>query len=220
MNASPETMTALRVVARGATTSFRHAHFVHGTQPTYPMPPPATLYGHICSALGYLADPSSFHVAFAFEYAARFVDYEHTYIISPKETKLSPFRRECFFRPVLTLYINRPDWRDAFLRPAYPLVFGRSQDLMTYSSVEVTTLERAGRGFANPTLTAPELLGEDSAYTLATLPRMLSAEREADWQQYAVVTRRQPVDQPVWVDPTSISWKGRRQAVLWLDLTG
>lgn len=217
---SPETLTALKVVARGATTSFRHAHFVHGTQPTYPMPPPATLYGHVCSALGYLADPVSFRLAFTFEYAARFVDYEHTYIISPKETKLSPFRRECFFRPVLTLYLTRPDWRGAFVRPAYPLVLGRSQDLMTYSSVELITLQRAERGFVEPTLASPEYLGEDSAYTLATLPRMLTPEREPDWQQYAVVSRRQAVDQPVWTDPASVLWKGRRQAVLWLDLVG
>lgn len=57
-------MQVLKVVVEGLTTSFRYPHFVQGVQPTFEMPPPATIYGHICSALGEWVDPKG--VTFAY----------------------------------------------------------------------------------------------------------------------------------------------------------
>jgi len=45
-------MRVLKVVAEGPITSFRYPHFMQQIHPSFQMPPPATIYGHISSALG------------------------------------------------------------------------------------------------------------------------------------------------------------------------
>src|SRR6266516_4874299 len=74
-------MRVLKVVAEGLTTSFRRPHFMHGIQPTFRMPPPATIYGHLCSALGDVVPPEG--IAFAYHFTAQtsFSDIEHTHIV-------------------------------------------------------------------------------------------------------------------------------------------
>ncbi len=62
-------MRVLKVVLEGITTSFRYPHFMMGVQPSFPMPPPATIYGHICSALGEWIDPKG--LAFAYHFTAQ-----------------------------------------------------------------------------------------------------------------------------------------------------
>ncbi|MCS7070041.1 MAG: CRISPR-associated protein Cas5, partial [Anaerolinea sp.] len=74
-------MIALRIQIDGTVTSFRHPHFIHGVQPTYDMPPPATIYGHVCSALGDQVDPGSFRFALRFSAETRFTDYEHVHLV-------------------------------------------------------------------------------------------------------------------------------------------
>src|SRR2546429_5369568 len=141
-------MHVLKVVAEGLTTSFRRPHFMHGIQPTFRMPPPATIYGHICSALGEVIPPEG--VAFAYHFISRigFDDIEHTHVLNISSGKLpgtkyskvlegrvNPFKRELLFQPKLTLYLNHPEWIDAFRSPHYTVVLGRSQDLFTYTSL-------------------------------------------------------------------------------------
>src|SRR6185437_2372435 len=130
-------MQILKIVADGVTTSFRRPHFMHGIQPTFRMPPPATIYGHICSALGETIAPGE--VAFAYHFTARagFYDIEHVHILAESSGKLKqtgypkvleggiqPFKRELLFQPRLTLYLTRPDWIDAFRHPHYAVVLG------------------------------------------------------------------------------------------------
>lgn len=81
-------MRVLKVVAEGLTTSFRRPHFMHGVQPTFRMPPPATIYGHLCSALGEVIPPEG--VAFAYHFTSRigFDDIEHTHILAISSGKL------------------------------------------------------------------------------------------------------------------------------------
>src|SRR6266516_5708962 len=120
-------MRVLKIVAEGLTTSFRRPHFMHGIQPTFHMPPPATIYGHICSALGELVSPEE--VAFAYHFTARggFSDIEHIIFVSESSGKLEgtsypkvlqggvqPFKRELLFQPRLTLYLTRPERINAF----------------------------------------------------------------------------------------------------------
>lgn len=138
-------MEVLRVTLEGEVTSFRYPLTMVGRQLSFPMPPPATIYGHVCSALGMWVDPRSFRFAYRFSFTASFDDLEHIHVLSasggkllnseaPKalEGNINPFRRQLLFRPRLVLYLTRPDWREAFLHPAYPVVLGRSQDLCTY----------------------------------------------------------------------------------------
>jgi len=64
-------MEALKVTAEGLTTSFRYPHFVQGVQPTYEMPPPATVYGLVCGVLGEWFDPRGVRFALHFTFAGR-----------------------------------------------------------------------------------------------------------------------------------------------------
>lgn len=210
----------LRVQVEGPVTSFRYPHFVQGTQPTYDFPPPATLYGHVCSALGDQVPPDSFRVALHFTHAGRFRDYEHTHLVGGEKVKLSPFERELLFQPRLTLYIDRPDWRDAFLRPRHVVTLGRSQDLMTYRDIRVIRLETADSSHVAHTLIPLAQGAALTRYTALHLPRWISPERAARWGDYAAVTRPQRWDQPAWIDPEAPDWRGLPRAVVWLDFTG
>lgn len=212
------TMEALRVVLEGTLTSFRYPHFVQTVQPTYPMPPPATIYGHVCSALGELVPPESFRAAIHFTAAARFQDIEHTHIVRRGEKpQMNPFMRELLFQPRLTLYLDRPDWESAFRTPRYVVTLGRSQDLMRCVSVQRITLGRAPQAYAEHTLLP---LGEADAvsrFTAATMPRWLTPEREPRWGQYALLSEPQEYPDPAWVDESAPRWKELPRAVLWFS---
>src|SRR3989304_842611 len=112
-------MRVLKVVAEGITTSFRYPHFMLQIHPTFEMPPPATIYGHIASALGDWFDPQGVQFAYRFTFSGQVNDKEHIILATPasgylKGTKIpkvlegnvNPFERALLFQPRLTLYIN------------------------------------------------------------------------------------------------------------------
>ena len=217
-----ESLSVLRVIVEGTVTSFRYPHFVQGTQPTYEMPPPATLYGHVCSALGELIDPAEFRVAVQFTHSGKFIDYEHTHMIGGKESpvKLAPTRRELLFQPRMTLYIDRPDWLTYLRSPRYVVTLGRSQDLMRYVSVEVVTLRRTDSAYLENTLLPLNMAAAVGGYTARTLPRWITPERTPQWAQYAIVKTRQLVTMPeMWIDPDSTVWRDVQRGIVWLNFT-
>lgn len=214
-------MQALRVEVSGAVTSFRYPHFMQGTQPTYDMPPPATLYGHVCSALGELVDPGSFSVAIRFTCEAVFTDYEHTHFFG-REAKLSPTRRQLLFAPRLTLYIDRPDWEAYFRSPRYVVTLGRSQDLMSYDRVQIVTLQRNEAAYLEHTLIPLNGVVRASNRVACTMPRYIDSGRNPTWGQYGLIRMRQPAEiadraEPLWIDPDSLGWNGLSRAVVWLS---
>lgn len=81
-------MRVLKVEGQGLTTSFRYPFFMVGQQPTFEMPPPATIYGHICSAVGDLVDPTSLQFAYWFDHAGNIEDLEHFHStsVAPRST--------------------------------------------------------------------------------------------------------------------------------------
>lgn len=212
------TQAALRVRVEGTVTSFRYPHFIHGQQPTFDFPPPATLYGHVCSALGDLVPPESFRLAFHFAYARRFEDYEHTHLVG-SVVKLSPFERELLFQPRLTLYLDRPDWAEAFRHPRRVVALGRSQDLMTYREVRVVHLEQAAASYIEQTLVPRERAAGLSSYTALRLPVWIAPERHTvRWGDYAAVRAPQTWRDEAWIDPSAPQWRGLPRAVIWLDV--
>jgi CRISPR-associated protein Cas5t len=210
---------ALRVQVEGALTSFRYPHFVQGIQPTFDFPPPATLYGHVCSALGDVVPPDSFRLALHFTYQSRFHDYEHTHLVAERTFKLSPFQRELLFQPRLTLYLDRPDWVDRFRQPRRVVTLGRSQDLMTYREVRVIHLERAASSYVEHTLVPIVDAGVLNSYSALRLPAWVSPERHTRWGDYAAVRQTQAWPYEAWVDPTAPVWRQLPRAVIWLDLS-
>ncbi|MDI6716651.1 MAG: CRISPR-associated protein Cas5 [Actinomycetota bacterium] len=198
-------MRVLKVVAEGLITSFRYPHFMQGVQPTFEMPPPATIYGHICSVLGEWFDPKGVQFAINFSFQERFRDIEHTHILSPTTGKLkgttipkvlegavNPFTRELLYRPRLTLYLNRPDWAEAFLNPRYPVVLGRSQDLFTYRQVDVVDLHKSDHAYFEHTLAPYSLALRTGRGLVVLMPRMLDYEnkRFPTFSRYVVLHRR------------------------------
>lgn len=225
-------MDVLKIVAEGITTSFRYPHFVQGVHPTFEMPPPATIYGHVCSAVGELIPPDATLFAYHFTYAAKFEDYEHLHFTGdrPSDYKMNPFRREMLFNPRLTLYLSNTDLAPYFENPRYPVLLGRSQDLMTYTSIEIISLQRAERAFYAGTLLPLELGARiGGRFFAVTMPRFIDAYREVTWDQYGIL--HDPIEYPgehtlqidddalhIWVDPSADArhhYKDLQRGIIW-----
>ncbi len=186
-----ETLDVIKVVAEGPVTSFRYPHFIQGRHPTFELPPPATIYGHICSAYGDWLPPDSLSFAYHFHHDGRFTDYEHLHFREKSgEKKLAPFNRDLLFNPRLTLYIDRLDLLPYFRSPRHAVVLGRSQDLMMYTRAEMVTLHRAEQTYFDGTLlTLDHAALLNGGYVAETMPRYIDPQRQVQWQQYAMVKR-------------------------------
>lgn len=205
-------MQALKIVAEGMVTSFRYPYFVQGIHPTYEMPPPATIYGHVCSAVGEFIPPTSTQFAYHFTFESRFKDYEHL-LFFPDESPLKPATRELLFKPRLTLYLSNVELYGYFKQPRYAVTLGRGQDLMTYTSVKVIELESASSAFFEHTIIPLEYapsIGE-YAYTV-TMPRFIDPRRKASNGTYAVITT--PVEYP---NPDSMQFSGNTEVSIYVD---
>lgn len=238
-------MRVLKVTAEGVVTSFRYPFFMQEVQPTFEMPPPATLYGHIASALGEWFDPEGVQFALHFTYQAKFEDIEHTHVLKPAkgrlpgtrlpkvlEGRVNPFRRQLLFAPRLILYINRPEWRDAFLHPRYPVALGRSQDLFTYTRVEVIDLEQADHAYFEHTLLPFAFSRRTAMGITVQMPRFLDYRRNRfpTFGRYVVLHRRvhsrdflRFTGEPpltFWVDPTSPEVDGDRRGLVFHSWVG
>lgn len=204
-------MRVLRVEAEGLATSFRYPHFLVGRQPTFRMPPPATIYGHICSAAGDLLDPRALRFGYAFYYDGVADDLELLHIAtvaggrnlpgareipSNIEAKPTPTSRELLLFPRLTLYIDAPGLLErlthAFREPRYVVVLGRSQDLMSYRRVDVVELEEGRQAYLEATLLPWSYRSRTQAGIGVTMPRFIDpADRHrVIWSPYIVLEGR------------------------------
>ncbi len=238
-------MNVLKIVAEGAMTSFRYPHFILGVQPTYEMPPPSTIYGHICSALGDLVDPTGVRFAYHFTHDGLVEDLEHVHVLSPSTGKLpgtphpkvlegnvNPFRRALLFQPRLVLYLNRPEWEPAFRSPRYAVVLGRSQDLFTYTSVSHVTLESAGEAYLEATLAPYELAQQTGRGIVVLMPRFLDHAngRAPTFSRYVMLRDRVFTDEffhfgnrtaeTYLTDPTSTVVRGQKLGLLFHSFEG
>jgi CRISPR-associated protein Cas5t len=228
-------MRVLKVVVEGQTTSFRYPHFMQQVHPTYPMPPPATIYGHICSALGEWFNPTEARFAYHFTSHGIATDVEHIITLVPAtgtllgtsvtkvlEGNVTPFSRDLLFRPRLVLYLDRPDWEPAFRSPRHAVVLGRSQDLCTYMQIDVIDLQQADRAYFEHTLLPHAMALQVGRGMTLLMPRFLdwARNRAPAWQRYLVLEDRVHLPKaegfqfeevaigPFWIDPTSVEDKG------------
>lgn len=198
-------MRVLKVVLEGITTSFRYPHFMLTPQPSFPLPPPATIYGHVCSVLGEWVDPVGLAFAYHFTSQGGADDLEHIHVLSGSSGKLpgsafpkvlegnvNPFSRTMLFCPRMVLYVNRPGWESAFRSPRYPVVLGRSQDLCWYSSVEVVELAVSEQVCFEHTLLPARMATQTAVGVVALMPRWLDYQRnrEPTFARYLLLQRR------------------------------
>jgi CRISPR-associated protein Cas5t len=204
-------MEVLRVELDGVTTSFRFPHFLVGRQPTFPLPPPATILGHIASALGEYPDHRALRFAYSFTAAGRVDDVETAHITEvggavPREDKgrfpypvnvtatPGPLLRELLVQPHLVLYLDAPGELERFYRafrePRYMVVLGRSQDLASYRRVEVIQTELRPAGYVEGTLLPQTERPRFRAAVPMIMPRYIDPDnrRRVDWQSYLVLT--------------------------------
>jgi CRISPR-associated protein Cas5t len=167
-------MNVLKVLTEAVTSSFRYGHVQIGKLPTYEVPPPATIYGHLAGVLGEWFDPKGLQFAYVFRHAGKGTDLETAQPIERGSGKPTlrregwdypvnvecapnPQRREFLLRPRLTLYLRGPHpllrrFQAAFPNPVYAYVLGRSQDLATCLSASPVDLEESVEGFFSHTI--------------------------------------------------------------------
>lgn len=233
-------MRVLKVELEGLTTSFRYPHFMWGRHPTFPMPPPATIYGHICSAVGEWVDPKGLEFGYVFTHDGQATDLEHCHALSLAGSRtvfewnddkvranlkgnVNPLKRDFFFRPRLTLYLNRPDWLEFFRTPRYPVVLGRSQDLAMYTRIAVIDLEQRDDAYYEHTLLPWAWRVRTGRGVTLTMPRFVDyyRNREPQFDRYIALTDRDVLlryeHEPLthWVDPEIAVWRGRQRGVAW-----
>jgi CRISPR-associated protein Cas5t len=198
-------MRVLKVVLEGITTSFRYPHFMMGVQPSFPMPPPATIYGHICSALGEWIDPEGLAFAYHFTAQESVVDLEHIHVLSASTGKLpgsqypkvlegnvNPFKRTVLFQPRMVLYLNKPEWESAFRSPRYPVILGRSQDLATYTSIKVVDLVPGEQVYFEHTILPYKMAAQTAVGIVTLMPRWIDYQhnRQPHFARYLILQRQ------------------------------
>jgi CRISPR-associated protein Cas5t len=174
-------------------------------QPSFPLPPPATIYGHICSTLGSWIEPDGLEFAYHFTARGSAKDLEHIHVLAPAAGKLpgtqhakvlegnvNPYSRELLFQPRLVLYLNRPEWEDAFRSPRYPVALGRSQDLCWYSGIGVIDLIESEQVYFEHTLLPYQMATLTSSGVVALMPRWLDyrRNRQPSFARYLLLQRR------------------------------
>jgi CRISPR-associated protein Cas5t len=205
-------MHMLRVEIEGITTSFRYPHFLIGRQPSYPMPPPATILGLVAGALGYWPEPEQLRFTYTFSCAGRVDDVENIYATEvggsiPREDRgrfpypvnitgtMNPVLREVLLHPRLTLYLDAPGWLEelhaAFRSPVYMALLGRSQDLVAFRKVEMVEMESAPAGYLEGTLVRWSQRERFRVGFGLVLPRYIDPDnrRRVFWSPYLVLER-------------------------------
>ncbi|MXV84071.1 type I-B CRISPR-associated protein Cas5 [Candidatus Poribacteria bacterium] len=205
-------MKVIRVHITGWIASFRNPLFISGFQPTLPLPPLSTLYGLFTAAKGDWVTPHDTAIGFVFKSNGKAVDLETIYefedTLSPNSKinkqksglgsskvlysmRMNPNikKREFLVEPQLYLYTPEIWLKEAFERPRYPLLLGRSSDLATVKSIDEIELEsRSETTYQNTIIPFPDpqLYGQVQA-----LPTHFTAEiprRQCGTRAFCIIT--------------------------------
>ncbi|MFZ5590300.1 MAG: type I-B CRISPR-associated protein Cas5b [Bacillota bacterium] len=204
-------MQVLKAVLTAPTASFRHPLVMIGRLPTYELPPPATVYGLLCAALGEWFAPGDLAFAYTFTHQGVGEDVELAQVLEVKQVKkdknlgglpknvegsLNPQRREFLLKPRLTLYLKGEPallqkLQAALFSPRFALLLGRSQDLATCHSARLVELVPESSAFFSHTILPWHLrqfavVGEPVYMPVTIDYRRL---REPVFQRYLQLTR-------------------------------
>lgn len=145
-------MKTYRIKLSSWTASFRYPNLISGFQPTLDVPPISTVLGLINAAAGRYLDFSGLMIGYYFEYGAKATDLETIYQIELKTTKSGAYpsnstksnviRREFLYDCRLYVYVQEEIIKEYFQKPYYPLVLGRSGDLVMVDTIEELDLRK------------------------------------------------------------------------------
>ena len=185
-------MKVIRVHITGWVSSFRNPLFISGFQPTLPLPPLSALYGLLTAARGDWVTPYDAAIGFVFHSKGKAVDLETVYEFAGKlDAKSNINKREFLVQPELYLYTADIWLKEAFERPRYPLLLGRSSDLATVKSIKEIELENRSETIYRDTLLPfpdEQLYGQVQA-----LPTHFTAEiprRPCGTRAYCLITEK------------------------------
>lgn len=205
-------MKTLKVRSEAVTSSFRYPRIQIGRLPTFEMPPPATIYGHLAGVLGEWFEPRGLEFAYVFRHEGKGVDLETSQPIAQGSGRLkyssrgwkypvnveceaNPQRREFLLRPHMTLYLRGPEsllqqLEEHFLNPVFAYVLGRSQDLAECQSVEYIELAESEEAYFAHTLLPydwrPWIVPGTSVYMPSAID--YRRQRQAVQERYVQVT--------------------------------
>lgn len=202
----------LKVKMSALTTSFRHPFVMIGRLPSYEMPPPATIYGHLCGVLGKWFRPQDLEFAYTFTHKGLGEDVELAQVLEistgrkdkhlnnlPRNVggSLNPQRRQFLLRPSMTLYLRGnydmlETLRKGFMSPHFAYLLGRSQDLATCHSTEYVELDEADRAFYSHTLLPWRLRPFVSVGEPVHMPKFIDYQRlrEPIFERYLQIVDR------------------------------
>lgn len=138
-------MEVIRVKISGIVSSFRNPNFVSGVQPTLEVPPPSTVLGLISSACGKIVTPNEVKFGYVFLYKSKGQDLELIYELTLKQkyaAKSNVVLREFLTFPELYIYVANLELEKYFLYPEFPLILGRTQELVKVEEIKKVTLEK------------------------------------------------------------------------------
>jgi CRISPR-associated protein Cas5t len=143
-------MKAYRIKISSWTASFRYPNLISGFQPTLDVPPISTVLGLINAAAGKYLEHGKLQIGYYFEYVSKATDLETIYQVELKTTKTGSYpsnstksnviNREFLYDCKLYIYVKDEELKEYFAKPYYPLVLGRSGDLVTVDSIDEVEL--------------------------------------------------------------------------------
>lgn len=136
-------MKVTRVHLKGWTASFRYPMFIAGYQPTLAVPPLSTVFGLLSAAVGRLVTTKDTRFAYLFKSSGKSVDLETIYELAPNlKAKSNVIKREFLYEPEMYLYIENEQVADSFRQPYYPLLLGRSSDLLEVKEIKQVEVKK------------------------------------------------------------------------------
>lgn len=138
-------MKAYRIHLTSWTASFRYPNLISGFQPSLIVPPLSTVYGLISAAAGKYICAVDVDVGYLYRFESQLIDLETIYQFGAKSNRLSTksnvIRRQILLDNSLWLYLTDTNMAEAFQKPHFQLLMGRSNDLATVEAVDAVELE-------------------------------------------------------------------------------
>ena len=137
-------MRVFRIYLTSWTASFRHPNLISGFQPTLPVPPLSSIHGLISAAMGSYYASEKPEIGFVFQTAGKAVDLETIYQMenSLRNITSNVIRREFLFDNHLWIYTQNRQIAEAFQKPFFQLLLGRSGDLATVNDISEIETEQ------------------------------------------------------------------------------
>jgi len=135
-------MKCYRIYISSWTASFRYPNIISGFQPTLLVPPVSTLWGLISAAKGEYMKPCGHKLGYYFEYTAKCTDLETVYQFDNKNSaKSNVIKREFLVDTHLFIYTVQEEIKNAFEKPVFQLLIGRSNDLASVQEIKQIHVE-------------------------------------------------------------------------------